>query len=219
MVSLKKYNLDGSEFGEFEIDDEFVEVDANHQMIKDYIVAIRANGRQWSASTKGRSDVSHSTKKPYAQKGTGNARQGCLVSPQYRGGGIVFGPKPKFNQHVRINRKERKAAIHYLLSEKIKSSKVIVLDDAAWISLDKPSTKQVFKFLKTHGVERRRVLFVGSGDSSVESKKKCIFRKSINNLPKSGFSLAANINGYDLMAANSIIIGQSAFSELKKLLS
>ena len=77
-------------------------------MIKDYIVALRANKRQWSANTKGRTEVNHSNKKPWRQKGTGNARQGTFAAPQFKGGGVVFGPKPKFDQHVRINRQERR---------------------------------------------------------------------------------------------------------------
>ena len=74
-------------------------------MIKDYIIALSANQRQWNASTQTRSEVNHSTKKPFAQKGTGNARQGFLGSPQFRGGGRVHAPRPKYDQHVRINRK------------------------------------------------------------------------------------------------------------------
>src|SRR5690349_7181997 len=118
--TLKKYKLDGQEVGTVKISSQLAEAEANTQMIKDYIVAIRENQRQWSASTKGRSEVVHTTKKPYRQKGTGNARQGSLVSPQFRGGGIVHGPKPKFDQHVRINKKEKKAAIRALIGEKIR---------------------------------------------------------------------------------------------------
>src|SRR4029079_6416271 len=97
-------------------------------MVKDYIIALRANARQWSANTKGRSEVSHSTKKPHPQKGGGRARQGSLVAPQYKGGGRVFAPKPKFEQHVRINRKERQAAIRFLISEKWKANKLHIVD-------------------------------------------------------------------------------------------
>jgi len=115
MATLKKYNIDGEEVGKVEADKSLVDVQANTQMVKDYIIAIRANARQWSASTKGRSEVKHTTKKPHRQKGTGRARQGSLVTSQFRGGGVVFGPKPKFNQSVRVNKKEKKAAIKFLI--------------------------------------------------------------------------------------------------------
>lgn len=105
MSKLQKYSLAGKQLGDITIPKSLSEAEANTQMVKDYIVAIRANARQWSANTKGRSEVVHTTKKPFRQKGTGRARQGSLVAPQYRGGGIVFGPKPKFDQHIRINQK------------------------------------------------------------------------------------------------------------------
>ena len=101
MPNLKKYNLAGQEVGEVTLEDSLTSANKNLQMIKDYLVAIRANARQWSANTKGRSEVNHTTKKPHPQKGTGNARQGSLAAPQYKGGGRVFGPKPKFDQHER----------------------------------------------------------------------------------------------------------------------
>src|SRR5208282_3594426 len=107
-------------------------------MIKDYTVAIRNNARQWSASTKGRKEINRTGKKPHPQKGQGRSRQGCLAAPQYKGGGIVFGPKPKFDQHVRINKKERRAAIRFFLAEKIKANQVHVLKNE---TMKKPQTK------------------------------------------------------------------------------
>ncbi|MCH9627614.1 MAG: 50S ribosomal protein L4 [Chlamydiales bacterium] len=230
MSTLKKYSLSGEEIGDVAVDAAFLDVDASRQMIKDYIVALRANIRQWSANTKGRSEVSHSKKKPFRQKGTGNARQGSLASPQFRGGGIVFGPKPKFNQHTRINQKERQLASHQLLAEKIKSSQVYVLEDSAFASLERPSTKTVAAFLKKHNLLGRRVLFVGEGEYhevevegckrkvSVASKKHEAFKKSVRNLPKTAFAIAQNVNGYDLAASYGIVFSESAFEELKSLL-
>ena len=92
MATLKKYDLAGKESGEVSISDDLLTLQANPQMIKDYIVALRANRRQWSASTQTRAEVNHSKKKPFAQKGTGNARQGFLGSPQFRGGGARSWP-------------------------------------------------------------------------------------------------------------------------------
>src|SRR6188508_895850 len=114
-------------------------------MIKDYIVALRANARQWSANTKTRSQVKHTTKKPHPQKGQGRARQGSLVAPQYRGGGRVFGPKPKFDQHVKVNQKERKAAIRFLIAEKLKENRVWLIENT---EMDAPKTKMIAGFLK-----------------------------------------------------------------------
>jgi large subunit ribosomal protein L4 len=223
VASLKKYNLDGVVVGEVSVDDQFLDVQANHQMIKDYIVAIRANMRQWSACTKTRSEVSHSTKKPHAQKGGGRSRQGSLVAPQYKGGGIVFGPKPKFDVHVKINKKQRRLANHYLLAEKIKAGNVILIDST---EVEAPKTKRIVSFMNTLNLSKR-TLFLGEGNyahfdlgegatysMSVTTTHHENFVRSLRNLPKVDFSLAANVNGYTLMLANSIVMTEDALHEL-----
>jgi large subunit ribosomal protein L4 len=218
--TLKKYDLTGQEIGEVQVEETFLDTEVNSQSLKDYIVAIRANARQWSANTKGRSEVACSTKKPHAQKGTGKARQGSLASPQYRGGGIVFGPKPKFNQHVRINRKERKKVVQALISEKIKNNKVYILQDDA---LDVPKTKVVANFLKKLELQKR-VLFVGEGSQvtisgennqiDVRSREHANLARSVRNLQKVNFSLAKNVNGYNLMLAQDLVLTEKALQEI-----
>lgn len=217
MVALKKYGLNGQAVGEVALDDAFLDVDVSSQMVKDYLVAIRTNARQWSANTKGRSEVKHTTKKPHRQKGTGSARQGSLVTAQFRGGGIVFGPKPKFDQHVRINRKERRKAVHALLAQKIKGGQLVVMEDVAFSdTLKKPETKVVSQFLRKMGVEGRRVLFVGE---SAESDKHAHFKLSMRNIPRALYSLALNLNGYDVAAARTLVITESALGEVTNFLS
>jgi large subunit ribosomal protein L4 len=226
--TLKKYNIDGKKIGDVEVAELFTNAKAHSQMIKDYIIAIRENARQWSASTKDRGEVKHTTKKPWAQKGTGRARQGSFVAPQFKGGGIVFGPKPKFNQHVRINKKEKKAAIRYLIAGKIKEQRLFVLDNT---ELDAPSTKKLATFLDKLGLERK-VLFLGestfenvamtdnvSRQVSVHSDKHLNFRKSLRNIPKIKFNLASNVSGYDLMLADDLVVTESALNEIKQWLS
>lgn len=227
MATLKKYNLAGKEIGQVQIDDRLINAEANSQMVKDYIVALRANARQWSANTKTRSEVKHTTKKPHPQKGQGRARQGSLVAPQYRGGGRVFGPKPKFDQHVRINQKERKAAIRFLLAEKFRTNKVWLIDDT---KMDAPKTKTVADFLKSQAM-RGRVLFLGDTQYteveteglvqrvSVSSDKHNNFVKSVRNLPRSSFMLASNISGYDVLVAREIVLTESALNELNQWLN
>ncbi|HSX12261.1 MAG TPA: 50S ribosomal protein L4, partial [Rhabdochlamydiaceae bacterium] len=193
MALLKKYSLAGKEVGEIAVEDEQMDVSANLQMIKDYIVAIRANARQWSANTKGRSEVNHSKKKPHPQKGTGRARQGFLGAPQYKGGGRVFAPKPKFDQHVRINRKEKRLAIRHLIAEKIKENCVHVLQYKAFKA---PKTKDAAKFLSHLNLNGKRVLFLYENDESVDYQN---FLKSLQNIPKVNCLHVPNINGYELL--------------------
>jgi len=222
-TTLKKYNIEGKEIGTVKVDPALVDAEAHGQSIKDYIVAIRKNARQWSASTKTRSEVDHTTKKPRPQKGSGNARQGTLVAPQFRGGGIVFGPKPKFDQHVRINKKERKAAIRALISERIRNGDVLVLETT---KVEQPKTKVVAGFLKALQL-KKRVLFIGEGiekeievegmentQVSLHTAKHELFIKSMRNIQKTEFRLAKNISGYDVMVANHLILTEEALKEI-----
>lgn len=231
MVTLKKYNLAGKEVGEVKIDTLLAKAEANSQMVKDYIVALRANARQWSANTKGRSEVNHTTRKPHPQKGTGRARQGMLSAPQYKGGGRVHGPKPKFDQHVRINKKERRAAIRFLIGEKIRENRLHVIDGT---NIDAPKTKTVTSFLKQREIGGR-TLFLGEGSyiELTEGKKKqkepgakiplqsdkhSHFIKSLRNLPKTTFSLATNVNGYEVLCAHHLVVSEAALAELTEWL-
>lgn len=226
MAILKKFNIDGKEVGEAQVDDRLANAQADSQMIKDYIIAIRKNARQWSASTKGRSDVKHTTKKPRPQKGSGNARQGSLVAPQFRGGGIVFGPKPKFDMHTRINKKERRAAVRAILGEMIRDNKIAILDT---MNLDAPKTKNIAQFMKNSGINRA-VLFVGEGTfaevkTDEATKKVCVksdkhknFARSTQNIPGADFTLAANICGYEVMRAHHVVLTEEALKEITEWL-
>lgn len=213
MALLKKYTLAGKQVGEVTVEEDLAEVSANLQMIKDYIVAIRANARQWSASTKGRSEVNHSNKKPHPQKGTGRARQGSLAAPQYKGGGRVFTPRPKFDQHVRINRKEKRLAIRHLIAEKVKESAVHVLQYKAQKT---PKTKDVAKFLDSLKLNGRRVLFLYEGDESQEYEN---FFKSMRNIPKVNYLHAPNINGYELLLCQDLVVLEPALDNFLKALT
>lgn len=223
MATLKKYNLKGQETGQVTVDERLVNAEANGQMIKDYIVALRANARQWSANTKTRSEVNHSTKKPHPQKGGGRSRQGMLSAPQYKGGGRVFGPRPKFDQHVRINKKERIAAIRCLLSEKIANNRLHIISEP---HMKAPKTKTIAEFMDAVGLTGGRVLFLGEAHyaevkTEGETKRVTIrddkhenFIKSVRNIPRISFSLATNISGYDVMVAKDIFLTETALNEI-----
>jgi len=227
VAKLKKYNLAGESIGHVEVDDLFIQAEANSQMVKDYIVALRANARQWSASTKTRGEVKHTTKKSQPQKGQGRARHGSLVAPQYRGGGRAFGPRPKFDQHVRINQKERQAAIRALLGEKFRNDKIWVIDST---EMQEPKTKTIANFIDRNQM-RGRVLFLGDtekasfqfGDQEfsfdVSSDRHQPFIRSVRNIPRAEFKLASNISGYDVLVAREIVVTESALAELNQWLN
>ena len=207
MAQLKKYDLDGKEVGTITVEDSLLDIKANGQMVKDYLVAIRNNARQWSANTKTRSEVAHSGQKPHRQKGTGRARQGCLAAAQYKGGGIVFGPKPKFDQHTAINKKEKRSAIRYLLAEKIKNNNLHILCG----QMDAPKTKVMQSFLTGLSLDKKRVLFL-----TQNSHLNVV--KSVRNLQKKQYTGVARMNGYNLACAQDIVLMESAVEELLAIL-
>lgn len=224
MAALKKYNLAGTEIGQVAIEDEWLQSGANSQMIKDYIVALRENARQWSAFTKTRAEVRHSGQKPHPQKGTGRARQGYLGAAQYKGGGRVHTPRPKFDQHVRINRKEKRAVIRHLIIEKILDNRLHVLQCN---EMQAPKTKAVADFLKTRSLEGKTILFVGDGllvaakeGKEMESpvQKFDAFLKSMRNIPRSDFLMIPNVSGYDVLAHQHLFVMESAVDQLKAIL-
>ncbi len=211
MALLKKYNISGKEIGTETIDDAILDVTANTQMIKDYMVAMHANARQWSANTKGRKEINCTGAKPHAQKGTGRARQGTYAAPQFRGGGIVFGPKPKFDQHVRINKKERRKAISSLLAEKLKAEKACILELKKDDEVTK--TKQVDEFLKALKIKGSRTLVI-TKHKEFNNLKRCM-----QNIQKIEFKDALCMNGYDVALSKNVIILSSVLDEVKDILN
>lgn len=226
IVNLPKVNLKGESIGKVAVSEQLSCAEANSQMVKDYIVALRANQRGWNANTKGRSEVNHSTKKPHAQKGTGNARQGSLAATQYKGGGRPFGPKTKYDQHVRINKKERQAAIRSLIADKINAGQFYVLDST---EMSLPKTRDIQNFMDACNLPGK-TLFLGEAsfvnitvddvvhNFMIPSDKHEIFARSLRNIPNACFKLVSTISGYDVILANHIVITEAGFNELQNWL-
>jgi len=218
VATLKKFDLTGKEIGSVQVDDALLELSAHPQSIKDYIVAIRNNARQWSASTKVRKEINRTGRKPHPQKGQGRSRQGDLAAPQYKGGGIVFGPRPKFDIHVRINKKERRAAIRTLIAEKIKANQVYILQKT---EMDAPKTKLMNAFLhKIMDGKSRRILFLGESkgvDGEMENPNQNLV-KSLRNIPKKEYAPVPQINGYELARCQDLVVLETALDEFLSIL-
>lgn len=218
MVTLKKYDLSGNEVGTVQVDDAILEVASHPQSVKDYLVAIRKNARQWSANTKTRAQINRTGRKPHPQKGQGRSRQGDLAAPQYKGGGIVFGPKPKFDMHVRINKKERRAAIRSMIAQKIKENRVHVLRKDTTIA--EPKTKIMANFFDKLDVSGRRILLLVESKASnneMGNPHESLI-KSVRNIPKKEYSLVPQVNGYTLALAQDLVVLESALDEFLAIL-
>lgn len=217
MATLKKYDLKGIEVGLHKVDDSILEVSAHPQSVKDYLVAIRKNARQWSACTKTRAEIQRTGRKPHPQKGQGRSRQGDLAAPQYKGGGIVFGPRPKFDMHVRINKKERRAAIRAMIVQKIKDNRVHILSKA---TMQQPKTSEVAAFFDQLKVANRRILVLGESKAANNDMGNPHINlvKSMRNIPKKEYSLVPQVNGYTLALAQDLVVLESALDEFLAIL-
>jgi large subunit ribosomal protein L4 len=157
MPSTTVFNLAGEALEKLELSEQVFGVTPNMAVLHQVVVAQLVNRRQGNASTKKRSEVSGGNKKPYKQKGTGRARQGSTRSPQFRGGGSVFGPRPHPYHHD-VPKKMRRLAIRSALSDKVASESLIVVDD---LSLETPRTKDMLNILdKLPTIEGKKVLMM-----------------------------------------------------------
>ena len=181
---------------------ELPEEQAASQAVHDVIVAMRANRRSGTANTKTRGEVAESGRKPFRQKGTGNARQGGNASPINRGGGVVFGPRPRdYSKHV--NRKTKRLAFASALSDRISSGDVLSVDD---LKIDDGKTKSfVSKIKEIAGTEKALIV-----SSSFTDKTYLAAR----NVAESKLSTALDVNTEEVLAYDKIVLTESAMATL-----
>ncbi|HEY7414029.1 MAG TPA: 50S ribosomal protein L4, partial [Ktedonobacteraceae bacterium] len=157
MPSTTVYNMDGEAVEQLELSDQVFGIAPNMAVLHQVVTAQLVNRRQGTASTKTRAEVSGGNKKPYRQKGTGHARQGSTRAPQFRGGGAVFGPRPRTYHHD-VPKKMRRLAIRSVLSDKVASENLVVVNR---LTLERPRTKDMLEILeKLPSAEGRRVLMM-----------------------------------------------------------
>ena len=143
MANVSVYNMEGQEVGKMELSDAVFGVEINEHLVHMAVVQQLANNRQGTQKAKTRSEVSGGGKKPYRQKGTGHARQGSTRAPQFTGGGTVFAPVPR-DYTLKMNKKEKRAALKSVLTDRVRENKLIVVDE---LKFDAPKTKDMVKVL------------------------------------------------------------------------
>ena len=198
MASVSVYNMEGAQVGTIELSDSIFAVPVNEHLVHQAVVAQLANKRQGTQKAKTRSEVRGGGRKPWRQKGTGHARQGSIRAPQWTGGGVVFAPTPR-DYSVKMNKKEKQLAMKSVLTSKVNESKFIVLDE---LKLAEIKTKQIKAVLDNLKVEKALI---------VTKEKDDVVVKSANNLPKVATTALNNINVYDILKYDTVVVTSEAY--------
>lgn len=202
MANLKVIDQKGKDAGEVTLKDEVFGIEPNESVVFDAIIRQRAGKRQGTSKVKNRSAVRGGGKKPWKQKGTGRARQGSIRSPQWRGGGVVFGPTPRSYAYS-MPRKQRRLAIKSVLSQKLIDQDLIVLDQ---LTLSAPKTKEFKSILGSLNIEGK--VLVVSEDKNVQL--------SARNLPKVKVITINGLNVEDVVNYDKLILTKDAIEKIEE---
>ena len=204
MANVTVYNMEGNEVGTMELNDAVFGVEINEHLVHLAVVRQLANNRQGTQKAKTRSEVSGGGRKPWRQKGTGHARQGSIRAPQWTGGGVVFAPVPR-DYEVKMNKKERRAALKSALTSKVQENKLVVVDSLA---LAEAKTKEMQKVLTN--LKADKVLVVTADDD-----QKVVL--SARNIADVQTATVNTINVYDVMKHNTVVVTKDAVASIEEV--
>lgn len=208
-MELKVYKIDGSESSKvITLNERIFNVEPNDHAIWLDVKHYLANQRQGTHDTLEKSTISGSTRKLKRQKGTGGARAGSIKNPLFRGGATVFGPHPR-DYSAKLNKKIKRLARFSALSYKAKDQKILVLEDLA---LENPKTKTMIELLKTFNLQGVKTLFL------VNNENKNVYL-STRNIPKAKVLRARDVNTYDVLNANQLVIFENSFPEFEVMIN
>ncbi|AEB73975.1 50S ribosomal protein L4 [Lentilactobacillus buchneri] len=207
MTDVALYKQDGSKNGTVALNDGIFGIEPNNNVVFDAIVMQRASLRQGTHSVKNRSAVRGGGKKPWRQKGTGRARQGSIRSPQWRGGGIVFGPTPR-SYSYRLPKKVSRLALKSVLSEKVSDNKLVVVDT---LQFDAPKTKEFAELLGKLDVSTKTLVVLE------DDNEKAVL--SARNLENVKVVSAQGINTLDVADHDKVVITKAALSQVEEVLA
>lgn len=207
MPKVALYNQNGSTAGDIELNDSVFGIEPNESVVFDAILMQRASLRQGTHKVKNRSEVRGGGRKPWRQKGTGRARQGSIRSPQWRGGGIVFGPTPRAYAY-KLPKKVRRLAIKSALSSKVNDNNLIVLED---LNLDAVKTKEMAPILKGLSIEKKALIVTADANETVEL--------SARNLPGVTVVEANGINVLDVVGHEKLVMTKALVEKVEEVLA
>ena len=204
MANVSVYNMEGNEVGKMDLNDAVFGVEVNEHLVHMAVVAQLANNRQGTQKAKNRSEVSGGGRKPWRQKGTGHARQGSTRAPQWTGGGIVFAPTPR-DYTIRLNKKEKRAALKSALTSRVLENKFIVVDE---LKLDEIKTKKFQNVLNNLKVNKALVVVDENSDNVVKSAK---------NIQSVKTAYVNTINVYDILKYNTVVATKAAVANIEEV--
>ncbi len=205
MPNLAVVNMEGKEVSKIELADSVFGIEPNAAVMHQMVVSYLANQRQGTQSALTRAEVSGGGKKPWRQKGTGRARQGSTRSPQWTHGGVVFAPKPR-SYSFSVNKKVKRLAMKSALSTKAASQEIVILDE---IKLDEYKTKVIADMLKAIDVTKKALIVLPAVDGKVI--------KSANNLKGVKTAQVNELNVYDILNADKLVIVKDAVSKIEEV--
>ncbi|URN96189.1 MAG: 50S ribosomal protein L4 [Candidatus Pristimantibacillus lignocellulolyticus] len=207
MPKVTVFNVSGAQVGELELADSVFGIQPHVHVMHSAVLLQQAAERQGTHKTKGRSEVRGGGRKPWKQKGTGRARQGSIRSPQWVGGGVVFGPTPR-SYGFKLPKKVRRLAIKSALSSKVVAENIIVLDQLAFAT---PKTKEFANILNNLKVERKALVVTANYEDNVAL--------SARNIPGVKFVAADGINVRDVLVYDKLIITKEAVEKVQEVLA
>ena len=204
MANVSVYNMEGKEVGTMELNDAVFGVEINEHLVHLAVVRQLANKRQGTQKAKTRSEVSGGGRKPWRQKGTGHARQGSIRAPQWTGGGVVFAPVPR-DYEVKMNKKERRAALKSALTSKVQDNKLVVVDSLA---LAEAKTKEMQRVLTNLKAEKALVITAADDKNVVLSAR---------NIADVQTATVNTMNVYDVMKHNTVVLTKDAVASIEEV--
>ena len=204
MAQVSVYNIEGKEVDKLELSDSIFGVEINEHLVHMAVVSQLANNRQGTQSAKTRSEVRGGGRKPWRQKGTGHARQGSTRSPQWTGGGVVFAPKPR-DYAIKLNKKEKRAALKSALTSRVQDNKFVVVDG---LKFDEIKTKNFQNVMNNLKVSKALVVLADNDQNVVLSAR---------NIQGVKTALTNTINVYDIMKYDTVVCTKEAVAKIEEV--
>ena len=205
MPKVNVYNQLGEVVGDIELNEAIFGIEVNEHVVYEVVKNHLANRRQGTQSAKTRAEVRGGGRKPWRQKGTGRARQGSIRAPQWKGGGVVFAPKPRSYRYS-VPKKVRRLAMRSVLTSKVLEGELKVLDA---LTIDAFSTKKAKEILKNLNLETKTIIVLSEGNEKIV--------KSFANLPKVETVVVDYMNVYDLLRFDNLVIVKDAISKIEEV--